>query len=149
MKPDSITYFAYGANLDRHGMQLRCPGCRPLSRAVLPDHRLVFRGAADIEACTGESVHGALYRVTPDGLAALDRFESYPRFYTRKTVSVLPESREPVAAVVYQMAKRKGQGPPWDGYLDIIIGGCRDWGIPEAYIRTVIKAAAASYFGGQ
>lgn len=148
MKNETIIYFAYGANLDIRGMLLRCPGCKPLTRAVLSDHRLVFRGAADIEHRTGESVHGALYQITPVHLDSLDRFESYPRFYDRKNVQVVTADGNAVEATVYQMIRRKGYSPPFNGYLDIIISGCRDWGIPEEYIRTIIGTAAASHFGG-
>ena len=147
MKQETIIYFAYGANLNLHGMGLRCPGCRPLGTGILPDHRLVFRGVADIETAAGEQVHGALYEITPDHLYSLDRFESYPRLYTRKQVEVVTENGETITATVYQMTKRNGYSPPSNGYLNIILSGCCQWGIPEAYIRNVIKEAN-SHFGG-
>ena len=148
MKQELINYFAYGANLDRRAMRLRCPGCQPLTRATLPNHRLVFRGAADIEFCPGESVQGALYRITPEGLDALDRFESFPRLYDRRIVQVASPEGTAFEATVYQMIRRNGYTPPFEGYLTTIISGCRDWGIPEEYIRNIIKAASAAHFGG-
>ena len=147
MKQETIIYFAYGANLNLSGMQLRCPGCQPLGTGILPDHRLVFRGVADIEPIPDEQVHGALYEITPEHLNSLDRFESYPRLYNRKQVEVVTENGEIVTAIVYQMTKRNGYSPPSAGYLGIILSGCRQWGIPEAYIRNVIKSAY-SHFGG-
>ena len=147
MKQETIIYFAYGANLDLQGMQLRCPGCQPLGRGILPDHRLVFRGAADIEPIAGEQVYGALYEITPEHLNSLDRFESYPRLYNRKQVEITNENGETVTATVYQMTRRNSYSPPNAGYLGIILSGCRQWGIPEAYIRNIIKTAN-SHFGG-
>jgi len=148
MKQEQILYFAYGANLDRRAMRLRCPGCQPLTRALLPNHRLVFRGAANIEFCPGEAVQGGLYRITPAGLAALDRFESFPRLYDRRNVQVASPEGTAYEATVYQMVRRNGYAPPFEGYLSTIISGCRDWGIPEEYIRKIIKAASAAHFGG-
>jgi len=147
MKSGLITYFAYGANLDLSGMRRRCPNHERLSRATLPDHRLVFRGVADVEPASGEFVQGALYRITPQHLRSLDSFEGYPRLYIRKELMVVPEAGEPVMATLYQMNGRQGYSPPHNGYLDIILAGYRDWGIPEEYLRSIIKAAAASHFG--
>ena len=147
MKQETIIYFAYGANLNLRGMQTRCPGRKPLGTGVLPDHRLVFRGAADIEPIAGEQVHGALYEITPEHLNSLDRFESYPRLYNRKQVEITNENGETVTATVYQMTRRNSYSPPNAGYLGIILSGCRQWGIPEAYIRNIIKTAN-SHFGG-
>jgi len=148
MNNDAIIYFAYGANLVVEAMHLRCPGCQPLTRAALPNHRLVFRGAADIEFSPGDAVQGALYRITPEGLAALDRFESYPILYDRKTIQVASPEGMTSEAVVYQMVRQIIYAPPFEGYLNTILSGCRDWGIPEEYIRKIISAAAAAYFGG-
>lgn len=148
MKKETIIYFAYGANLDLQGMQLRCPGCQPLGTAVLPDHRLVFRGVADIETAKGSEVHGALYEITDDHLRMLDRFEGYPRLYIRRQVQVVTDKDATTQATVYQMSRRDGYSPPFQDYLEVILSGCRQWGIPEEYIRTIIGAAAASHFGG-
>ena len=147
MPSELITYFAYGANLELAGMRMRCPGCQPLSRAALPDHRLVFRGVGDVEPETGAIVQGALYRITPEHLKSLDHMEGYPCMYIRKILTVIPASGEPVKAILYQMRDRRGYASPFKNYLNIILTGCRDWSIDEEYIRSLIRAAAASNFG--
>jgi len=143
-----ILYFAYGANLDCKAMRSRCRGCQPVTKARLIDHRLVFRGVADIEFAPGASLQGALYRITTAGLNALDRFESHPHFYDRKIVSVFNPEGIAAEAIVYQMVRQYGYAPPSDHYLNTILNGCREWEIEEEYIRKIIKAAAASHFGG-
>lgn len=149
MKSNRVIYFAYGANLDLRGMRLRCPGHIQMARAVLPDYRLVFRGVADIEQMQGEKVYGALYQLTQKHLGALDRFEGYPTLYKRKTVTVTIDDGTSVKALVYIMTDRKWYAPPGNGYLETIITGCRDWQTPEEYIRSIIKSAADSHFGGK
>lgn len=147
MKSGKLIYFAYGANLNLDGMDYRCPGHRPLCRAVLKDHRLVFRGVADIEPVAGHQVHGALYELTPDHLRALDRFEGYPRLYTRKALPVITDNGKQVNAVVYLMNGRRGYAPPARSYLMTILTGCRRWGLPVAYVRSVLAGVVNPHLG--
>ena len=49
-------YFAYGINLNHSSMHSLCPFAVPIGKYELPDHRLVFRGVADVEYCEGHSV---------------------------------------------------------------------------------------------
>lgn len=141
----NIIYFAYGANLDLRGMNFRCPGYIKIAAAVLADYRLVFRGVADIEPAPGEKVYGALYRLTQTHLAALDRFEAYPMLYTRKIVTVTTNQNQSYDAIVYQMTSRCGYSEPGNGYLQIVISGCRDWNLPEDHIQTLINRARRPY----
>ena len=141
MKKETIIYFAYGVNLDRNGMDIRCPGNKPLCRAVLKNYRLIFRSFADIEEAVNHSVHGALYEITKEHLRSLDRFEGYPRFYIRKTIPVITKDGREVNAVVYQMIDRNQYSSPHRGYLNIILAGCQQWRLPEEYIKNIIARA--------
>jgi len=147
MKSETIIYFAYGANLDRNGMDIRCPGNKPLCRAVLENYRLMFKGVADIEEATNHNVHGALYEITKEHLRSLDRFEGYPRFYIRKTVPVITEDGREVNAVVYQMTDRNHYSSPFQGYLNNILTGCQQWQLPEEYINNILARAKKPDFG--
>ena len=67
--PTSVTdsrrlYFAYGANLNREEMSIRCPFAKPMGRAVLHDYKLAFRTVATVEQARGMSVSGALWMIT-------------------------------------------------------------------------------------
>ena len=35
-------YLAYGSNLNRNQMRMRCPGAKPLGTAVIEGYRLLF-----------------------------------------------------------------------------------------------------------
>jgi len=117
LKSDKILYFAYGANLDLRGMELRCPGHIPIGRAVLHNYRLMFKGVADIEPAANHIVHGALYEITQEHLRSLDRFEGYPRLYTRKTLPVFTDEGKEVQAIVYLMNNCRQYSSPPKGYL--------------------------------
>ena len=128
-----MLYFAYGSNLHRAGMLLRCPAAVPLGRAVLPGHALVFRGGADVEPNPSAAVAGGLWRITPACLAALDDYEDVASgLYRRLSLPVRPEGAAEVAeALVYRMTAAH-RAPPEPGYLALIRAGCRDFGIDEA-----------------
>ncbi|MDP8238614.1 MAG: gamma-glutamylcyclotransferase family protein [Candidatus Hatepunaea meridiana] len=147
MKSDKILYFAYGANLDMHGMELRCPGYIPVRRAVLHNYRLMFKSVADIEPAANHIVHGALYEITQEHLRSLDRFEGYPRLYTRKILPVLTDEDKEFQAIVYLMNNCRQYSSPHRGYLDIILSGCRQWQLPQEYIRYIITRANNPNFG--
>ncbi|MBC8465666.1 gamma-glutamylcyclotransferase [bacterium] len=147
MKTEKFIYFAYGANLDKNGMNIRCPGNKPLCRAVLKNYRLVFRNVADIEEAINHCVHGALYEITKEHLQPLDRFEGYPRLYIRKTVTVIREDGTQVKAIVYQITSRHQYSSPYQGYLNIILSGCLQWQFPEQQIQQIINRANNSNFG--
>ncbi|MBT7616360.1 MAG: gamma-glutamylcyclotransferase [Calditrichaeota bacterium] len=147
MKSETIIYFAYGANLNKHGMDNRCLGNKPLCRAILKNYRLVFKNVADIEEATNHYVQGALYEINRDHLVSLDRFEGYPRLYTRTIVPVFTEHGKEIYAVVYKMTTRNQYSRPHQGYLNIIISGCRQWQLPEEYIQYIITRANEPNFG--
>ena len=83
-------YFAYGSNLNRADTLVRCPGAKPMTVAELAGWRLTFRGVADIEPDASLSVPGALWRLTPEDLRSLDRYEGAPHLYERRSVPSRP-----------------------------------------------------------
>ena len=38
-------YLAYGSNLNRKQMQMRCPGAKPIGTALLEGYELLFKGS--------------------------------------------------------------------------------------------------------
>ncbi len=124
-------YFAYGSNLHRGQFARRCPASKPVGKLILPDWQLVFRGPADIEHAPGAKVHGAVYQITPDCEAALDRYEGYPRMYTKAefTARITAEGQEPIIApvMVYIMVDANYLAEPSDGYFKIIEEGYGHW----------------------
>jgi gamma-glutamylcyclotransferase (GGCT)/AIG2-like uncharacterized protein YtfP len=131
-------YFAYGSNLNRKQMLRRCPDAKPKFKATLPDHKLIFAGrsqrwsdggVASVTPCLGEKVVGAVYEISEECLASLDRYEGYPDLYDRITVTVAAESDKPVEAMTYIMVRQSDETQPSQEYLDAIRDGYEDWGI--------------------
>ena len=137
-------YFAYGSNLDLRQFRRRCPGHDAVGRARLPGYRLAFTrystkrkgGVADVVPEEGAVVWGALYDVDEACIAALDEFEGAPRAYRRETLRVIDDSGEEREAIVY-VANRTGVFEPSAAYLELIVRGAREHGLPEEYIRSI------------
>ena len=134
-----MLYFAYGSNLNKRAMLTRCPQARPYLAATLPGHRLQFQGYANVVSDPAETVSGALYRVTPACLKALDAYEDAPRLYVRKDVTV--ETAEgPMACFTYVMTARSPNAPgaaaaPEAAYYGEIARGYNDWKLDPALLR--------------
>lgn len=135
-----VPYFAYGSNLHMEQMGNRCPKARPLEAVYAPGYSLLFKGnrkgngVADIEPTEGQMVVGALYRVTPECLEALDRYEGYPRLYDRYLVEVENLYNQKTVAFVYRMGPEYVEAPPWEGYLKTIEEGFRNWGLDNTLL---------------
>ncbi|TAK99197.1 MAG: gamma-glutamylcyclotransferase [Rhodospirillaceae bacterium] len=128
-----MLYFAYGSNLDRRAMARRCPQAEPVAPARLDGYRLVFRGFADIVKDPAGIVWGALYRLTPSCIRALDKYEDAPRTYRKIKVTVICDE-VPCEASAYAM--NKGPiSPPDVVYYGEIARGYADWKLDQALLR--------------
>ena len=118
-------------------MKERCPQCKPLFRATLPNYRLIFTGwsrqwqggVASLRRVTGEKVPGAVYEISETDLAKLDRLEGYPTQYNRLKVIVFDEDGTAIEAQTYIKAGQVEENKPSKEYLAFMEQGYKDWGI--------------------
>jgi gamma-glutamylcyclotransferase len=151
-------YFAYGSNLWIDQMAARTG---PIGQgddrpriARLPDHRLVFNMQgengqvyANVER-PGEGVIGVIYRCSS---AAFDKLDGYERGYERRRILVMDEEGLSLEAVTYVAREDRiaSGGKPSEEYLERIVRGARQHGLPEAYVRAIeISARCGSPFEG-
>jgi gamma-glutamylcyclotransferase (GGCT)/AIG2-like uncharacterized protein YtfP len=138
-------------------MELACPGHRFLGRAELRDHRLAFTrrsqrtgtGVADVLASPGASVWGALYELDEAHLAALDEKEGNGWAYERKAVRVLgPAGHSAGEALAYVVIRPEPDHvPPSAEYLQALLDGARERGLPGAYtamLHAIAESAKSS-----
>ena len=115
-----MLYLAYGSNLNKSQMAMRCPQAKPLGAIYLPSWRLVFRGVADIEpAPRDEMVPAGIWEITPECEKALDHYEGWPRLYRK----------EKICGMMTYLMNSNGYAQPSDFYLGIIQQGYRDFGL--------------------
>lgn len=135
-------YIAYGSNLCKRQMRMRCPTARPLGKFLLTSARLVFRGVADLEFAPGESTPCGLWAINPDDEIALDMFEGIKGKHYFKTTEVkLNYNNKPQRALVYLMNHDGGVYPPSQAYADTIRRGYKDFNLDEKYLDEAIARA--------
>lgn len=136
-------YFAYGSNLNKEQMHMRCPAAKPVGRMTLPNARLVFRGVADVEYAEGESVVGGLWKITKACEEALDRYEGVKGgLYRKEYVKIQVGKEKPRRCLVYVM-NRETYWEPSPFYAGVIRQGYKDFGIDRQRLADAIDATKA------
>jgi cation transport regulator ChaC len=148
----TIYYFAYGSNLWIEQMVRRIG---PVDRndgwprrASLAGYRLLFNMQgedgnvyANIEPAEESNVLGVVYRCTPEALRIMDQYESG---YERRQVSVSSENGEQLDVTTYVALTDHVTAvatAPTHEYLQRIIVGVTEQGLPDAYIREIMLRA--------
>ncbi len=144
--PDS-NYFAYGANLHVAQMKSLCPKSTPVCPARLVDYRLTIAlpaaargnqpGWATVTPETGAETPGALFRLHPDDLPALDHFEDYPSLYDRQEVEIITADG-PLQAMLYIMRHPLRAARPAAHYVETLRQGYRDFDLPMEALESVL-----------
>ena len=134
-------YFAYGSNCHVSSMLSRCPAAIHMGKVILNGHKLVFRSVADIIAMDGGVVQGALWTITPECESALDLYEGYPHYYTKRRVGVRHEELGRMEAMAYVMAGRAHQEPPRAAYRDVIAHGYQELDISLQQLNMAVREA--------
>ena len=126
-------YAAYGSNLNLEQMAWRCPDAKIYGRAVLKDHEMVFRGHPDSAVATIEPREGG-------SVPILDRYEGWPTFYGKETMTFETDSG-PVSAMVYVMTPGHRPGLPSAHYYETIAEGYQDCGFDRSVLdRAVMRS---------
>ncbi len=122
-------YFAYGSNLNKKQMSVRCPTAEFISSAELCGFKLVFRGVLDIEhARSNSKVAGAIFKVKSNDIYNLDQYEGYPNFYTKETIITKIKNKN-VKLFYYIMVNQDDVKPPSKFYYESCYQGYKDWGL--------------------
>jgi len=125
-------YFAYGANMHPTAMKMRCPAAVPLSHFNLLDWKLEFYNPATIVPQAGCYVPGVLWEITEDCEYALDAYEGYPAYYTKR--DWYQGDRD---FFFYEMAPSNRSGSPGNSYVANIADSYRYWNISSDVLRAV------------
>lgn len=83
-----MLYFAYGSNLNKREMKMRCPNSRPMGVLTLKDWQLMFRVYLTIEPKEGMEVPIAVWNVPEEDMKAIDEYEGYPHLYRKEKMTI-------------------------------------------------------------
>lgn len=141
-----LLYLAYGANTQVEHMAHRCPGATALGVVTLHDHKLIFRGVADVIKREGSDVQCALWSITEPDERRLDTFEAYPRLYGKRYAEVVGPDGITRLAMFYVMADRgrNDRREPASSYEQTLREGYAHFGMPLEQIDEAIGDALGS-----
>ena len=124
-----MIYLAYGSNLNKSQMSVRCPDATPMGFILLPNYRLVFKGVADMIPAKGLHCPVGLWEITDKCEKALDRYEGFPSLYRKEYFS----NKDDTEFMAYVMNSH-GLGLPPTTYYQGILQGYKDFGINQSYL---------------
>lgn len=137
-------YIAYGSNLNLPQMRVRCPNARIIGTSVIDGYQLLFKGSKTgsyltIEPKEGGKVPVAVWEVTESDEKELDRYEGYPTFYYKKTMTldvkgIRTGKIRRKEAFVYIMHEEGKLGSPSSYYIRTCLDGYRAFGFDERYL---------------
>lgn len=161
---NTFNYFAYGSNLLSNRIHVNNPTAVRIGIGKLENYRLDFityvkywKGTVGtIVEAPGESVWGAIWKISMDDLPRLDRQEGVSSgMYTPLTVDVvLPDGTRKTCRTYKQTAELKElvelsnlpkeRRPSWI-YLKTIIKGAAESGLPKDYQDRLKNVAHNGY----
>jgi gamma-glutamylcyclotransferase (GGCT)/AIG2-like uncharacterized protein YtfP len=145
-----MLHFAYGSNMSRALMGTRCPLAQALGPARLEgfDFIITTDGYASVVPRQGAVVHGVLWRIGPRDLAALNAYEGVEQgLYRAHRLRVRCNDRCR-QALVY-VARSSAPGRPRPGYMAVVVGAARAWGLPEPYVASLARWSPSRWRGAR
>ena len=136
-------YVAYGSNLNKRQMMMRCPGAKPVGTGFIRGYELLFKGSKTgayltIEKKRGGKVPIAIWQVSEADEVALDRYEGYPTFYYKADMK-LKLNEEEIDAFVYIMHEERELGVPSDYYVETCAEGYNSFGFDIKFLLNALK----------
>ena len=127
-----MLYLAYGSNLNKKQMAKRCPNAKALEKYILNGYKLEFRRVANIKKTSKkiDRIACGIWEITEACEKSLDIYEGYPHLYGKIKIK-LDDGRE----VMTYFMNSGFQAPPSSEYLNTIIQGYQDFGLPLELIK--------------
>ena len=146
-------YFAYGSNLLLSQIRERTgnKNLKPIFIAYIENAKLIFPrpsknqkdGVASFEHSNNSKVWGAVFELNDEEIKRLNEYEGYEpggkdNAYEQKEIEVVKLDGSKVKVVTY-IANKLGNFKPSKQYMEKIIKGAKECGLPEEYIEELKK----------
>ena len=129
LKINKRLYIAYGSNMDKYQMNIRCPNAKVFGKTYLEDWELTMPHYANIERKSGKKTPAHVWQITKRDETALNRYEGYPNCYDKINIIVNIDGKR-VSAMAYVMTEeyKKIKKSTRKGYKEQILRGYLDAG---------------------
>jgi hypothetical protein len=143
-------YAAYGSNLNKAQMKVRCPKATALGAVELPKAQLIFNGVADVIFHETKTAMIGLWKITDECERELDMYEGVisringKKFkqgaYRKETIRVIvtEEGVEVETDALIYVMNRNSHEMPMLSYLTRIKEGFKDFGLDEKWLREAL-----------
>jgi len=141
--------FFYGSNLDRQRLRSRVPSWDGYYQLVylkgyeLRFHKRLGNGtaAANIVPHAASKVWGIVVNLDDLEVSLMDGYEGYPYHYDRLTVEVSTVAGDEITAETYvaQPDWIEEGLPQSQDYLNHVINGAKESGLPDDYIQNIVQ----------
>ena len=133
-------YIAYGSNLNKDQMKIRCPRAEVVGTGVIKGYELVYRrGFLTLDEKKDSIVHVGIWKITTRDEFYLDIYEGYPSFYDKKDVYVKMDDGASIKALVYIMREGFKKLGPREDYRKTCMKGYKDFGMDVEQLRRAEK----------
>jgi gamma-glutamylcyclotransferase len=138
--------FAYGSNMNSEQVRARCTNAKLVAVAKLPDHQLAFYGNTPewdgaeetVLPAPGNEVWGVIYELTPSDKEKLDDWQDAlfdgSGAYFHSPAKVTDQQGKEYSVLLYKKAKLGNPEKPSEEYLNFIVQGAVERGLPAAYV---------------
>ena len=150
-------YIAYGSNMDFPQMEARCPDAIFLGAGILQNWRLMFKCSKTGSYATIEKERGCvtpvlLWRVREADELRLDRYEGFPNFYYKRTITVanvaavnaswVPKNGK-CKGMAYIMHEERVLGLPSHSYYGVLANAYRLFGFDMNILAEALDYSAS------
>lgn len=132
-------YIAYGSNLNKRQMKMRCPTAKVVGNGYLYDYGLVFRVYATIEPSVGDKVPVTVWEIDEPCEQSLDRYEGYPRLYDKEHMDVEVDGKIYRAMVYIMNEEVREYSFPHSQYMYVVKEGYEDMGLDTKYLSAALQ----------
>ncbi|KAK7068199.1 hypothetical protein SK128_021967 [Halocaridina rubra] len=156
-RQNCFLYFAYGSNLLTERIHINNPSAKKVNIGKLKDFRLDFNyfsqrwqgSAATIVEDPGNHLYGVLWEIANEDMANLDMQEGvHQGIYKALEVDVEVLNGEMVRARSYQIIRPlEDDRRPSSVYMNVILNGAKENGLPEEYIKFLENIEHNGYDG--
>ena len=139
--------FAYGSNMNSEQVRARCTNAKLVAVAKLPDHQLAFYGNSPVWdgaeetliPTPGQEVWGVIYELTPGDKEKLDDWQDAlfdgSGAYYHSPAKVTDQDGKVYSVLLYKKAQLGEPKKPSEEYLNYIVKGAEERGLPSAYVE--------------
>jgi len=139
-------YFAYGSNMSFKQMKDRCPDSEFVCVGYIENYKFVYDGysktrkgaVGNIIKDKKEKVWGAIFKISEEDEKKLDKYEGYPRAYSKKYLEAYDKQGNKYKVLVYLREPRE-IGLPSLEYEEIVVESAKQLSLPMDYINKYLQ----------